>query len=192
MISHNEMKNQLLEALNEVMEKGQWHSSLFLRNILKQLQELHMQVTHEFTEVDEEEREEAITNNLQQRQALAEEREGYQRAYITLYQAYSDQLDRWFTAIKMLDKYSASRAAYHSVQDVENMIRQKQSKCDAYVIVWVKETDILPVGEAGVLKDRWGYELMTLKEGSFSLKNVIEFVHDGKHYCLTGQGLVLN
>jgi intracellular multiplication protein IcmQ len=183
-LTPKEVKDRLLEAIDQAIEKGDWMGSLFLANILKQLQDLRAYVAHELDD-------KVLTAaESQKRRQDQPEREGYVCVYISLYQAESDRLDRWFSSIKMLASYGVSRPVYASEEEIQHMIRDKQSRSDAYVSIWVKKTDILPaVGLPS--KDRWGYPLLSLREGSIRLENIIAFFHSNEEYYLTDQGLVL-
>jgi len=184
-LTPKEVKDQLVTAIDQAIEKGEWTGSLFLKNILKQLEELRGYVIQELSE------DTSAKTISQKRQEAPQEREGYERVYISLYQSESNRLDRWVATIKMLTGYGISRPVYRSEEEVQHMIREKQSKSDAYVTAWVKQADILPSYSGTPLKDRWGYELVALKEGSVKPENIIMFVHDGKQYYLTDQGLML-
>ena len=128
----------------------------------------------------------------QKPQKIMQEKEGHQCVYIALYQSESERLDRWMTTIKTLVSYGVTRPIYGTEAEVHGMIRDKQGKGDAYVSVWVKQTDILsPHLEGAALKDRCGNSLLRLREGFFRLENVIEFILDGQHYQVLGQNLVL-
>ena len=188
-MSINNLKEQLLAAVDSAIENGYWDSSLFLKNMLKQLQELRAYISKELTgnipATKEEEIKQRIVNILR-------EKEGYKTVYIALYQTENDRLDRWLLTIKLLSEYGISRPVYGSEAEMHNMLREKHGKGDAYVSVWVKETDILPTkGEGSLLKDRWGQVLLQLKDGFFRLENVIEFVLNGRRYHVLENSLIL-
>jgi Dot/Icm secretion system protein IcmQ len=185
-LTPKEIRDQLVLAIDEAITKGRWESSLFLKNTLKQLQTLRAHIIKELGEEDDA----VVTTDSAQAMLLLTEREGYERIYIALYQSESDNLDRWFSTIKMLTGYSMSRPVYRSEEEVRHMIREKQTKSDAYVIVWVKQADILPSYSGVPLKDRWGYELLTIKEGAVRSENIVMFVYNDTRYRLTHQSLL--
>jgi Dot/Icm secretion system protein IcmQ len=189
-LTPKEVKDQLLAAIDQAIEKGDWIGSHFLMNILKQLQDLRTYVLHELSE--EPSAAPGSNHNLPQKQLdLAEEKEGYVRVYVSLYQSESDSLDRWFSTIKMLTGYGVSRPVYATEEEIQHVMRERRSPHDAYVSLWVKKTDIIPSYSGSPVKDRWGYTLLTLKEGSIQLQNIILFMHSGRRYYLTNRGLVL-
>ena len=186
-----ELKDQLLKTVDHVIEKGRWDNSFFLKNILKQLQELREYIVRELTDSDLDINQRKAAH--QQLQTITQEKSGHQRVYIALYQSEADRLDRWVIVIKTLISYGITRPIYATEAEVQGMIRDKQGKGDAYVTVWVKETDILSSSlEGATLKDRSGNNLLRLREGFFRLENVVEFVLDGQHYHLINQNLVLS
>lgn len=183
-----EIRDRLLAAIDKAIAEGSWEASLFFKNILKQLLEIREYVAVEFTEKGEQA---PTLTNIPQRQEVPQAREGYERLYIAVYQTEPGRLERWLSAIKMLVGYSVSRPVYRTEVDIQEMIRNKKSRSDAYVTVWIKQSDIIPPYSGAPLKDKWEHELLTLKEGCFKLENVIEFVHEEKHYFLHGDELVL-
>lgn len=186
-----EIRDRLLEAVDKAITEGSWETSLFFKNIKKQLLEIREFIVTELAEEGEETP--TATIDPDHHTHALEEREGYERVYVTLYQTDSARLERWLSTIKMLTGgHSVSRPAYRNEADVEEVIRIKQSKSDAYVMVWVKQSDIIPSYSGAPLKDKWQHELLTLKEGGIKLENIIEFRHDGKTYHLRGDTLVLH
>lgn len=185
------IRDCLLKTIDTLIEEGEWESSLFLRNILKRLQALRERIHTELGVHPDSKKVARIGREFFDIQNRFKEQEGHRRVYISLYQAESNRLDLWYLSIKRLVGHSVSRPIYGSREDVENMIRSRQSKNDGYVEVWVKEADILPPAEGIPAQDRWGRPLLSLREGGFLLKNVVEFVLDGKEYHLTEKGLIL-
>lgn len=183
-----EIRDQLLEAIDKAIKEGNWDSSLFFRNILKQLLEIREHIAQTFTEAGD------VAPSLTpvaHYHAIPDTKEGYERVYIALYQAEGGRLDRWFSTIKMLTIYSVSRPVYRSEAEIGEVIRTKKGKSDAYVIAWVKQSDIIPSYSGSPLKDKWEHELLTLKEGSIKLENIVRFVHDEKNYYIHGEELVV-
>lgn len=104
-----------------------------------------------------------------------EPREGYELIYIEIYQAACEDLTNWLSTIKSLAGHYVSRPVYRNEADVQELVRSKRSRTDAYVIVWVKSSEIIVQPD---LYDRFGHNLLKLKEGSVQLENIIRFVHD--------------
>lgn len=182
-----DIRDRLLAAIDKAISEGSWETSLFFRNILKQLLKIREHIAQVFTEAGNV----VPTIQIPEHHAIPEQREGYERIYITLYQTEGSRLDRWSSSIKRLTGYSVSRPAYRAEADVNEVLRNKKSKSDAYVVVWIKQSDIIPSYSGAPLKDKWGHELLTLKENSVKLENIIRFTHDEKNYRLRGEELIL-
>lgn len=182
---YHEVKDKLLEALDEAIHQGHWQGSLFYKNILKQLLELRKYVEEKLgAQLTE------VSHGSENNPASVEAKEGYEIVYISLYQAETDRMDRWLLTIKSLTEQYVSRPVYRNVAQLEELIRAKRSRTDGYVAVWVKSSDILLSSSGVPIKDRLGNELLTLQQGCVQLENIIEFVHDGRQYRIIDNQLV--
>ncbi|HVV69305.1 MAG TPA: Dot/Icm secretion system protein IcmQ [Gammaproteobacteria bacterium] len=179
-----EARDRLVNALDKAINEGQWEGSLFFRNILKRLHEIREYVV---VELDDPEQDTEVNAELVN--AINKQEQGYQKVYIAIYQAQGDRLAGWTNAVSKLCDYYISRPVYQKEDHVREMIFAKRSRNDAYVAIWVRQEDILGTNKT---QDRWGHELLILKEGSVKVENIIEFVHDNYRYSLMGNKLVLN
>jgi len=189
-MKQDEVKNELLKAIDEAIAKGNWESSLFFKNMLKQLQELRGYVDSELTQEAEEAARKAQAISLIPT-SIFEGKEGYIKVYIAIYQAEGEQLEKWVNTIKSIGEYYVSRPVYKVEEHVQEMIRSKRSRADGYVVAWIKQNDVLPPANGMQLTDRFGHELLTLKGGGMTPDNVSEFVHDNKRYYLQESQLIL-
>lgn len=179
----NEVRQKIIKSLENIIQNGRWEGSLFLKNILKRLQKYR-----ESIEIQEElETSEAISETS----TIPEQKEGYERIYIELYQAACENLSNWAKTIKDLSRHYVSRPIYKNEQDVQELIRSKRSRTDAYVTVWVKKKDIVILPPQLRTKDRLGHELIKVKENSIELENIIEFVHDKISYLYSDGQLIV-
>jgi Dot/Icm secretion system protein IcmQ len=181
-VYHKEAKDILVNAIDKVITEGNWEGSLFFRNILKRLEKLREFVITELSDTEEQAAEDIVE------QENLKEQQGYKKVYIAIYQAKGEQLAGWFTAVKNLDEYYVSRPAYLHENHAQEMINAKRSRNDAYVAVWIHQDNILATDK---MHDKLGHELLTLREGSINVENIIEFVHDKNRYCFTENKLVL-
>lgn len=182
----SEVKNRLLGTIDKVIGNGQWETSLFFRNILKRLLGLRASIIDQLGEDAED-----ASSSSQSELSAIEHKEGYQRIYVAIYQADGTHLNRWINVIKSLCERCMSRPVYSTEEEVAEMIRAKGSRSDAYIVAWIRPTDIVASYNGIVLKDRFGHELLTLKDGSIKLDNITEFVHEKKRYCFNSDRLVL-
>ncbi len=181
---HQEARDILVNALDKVINKDGWDSSLFFRNTLKRLLELREYVITELSPPQEQ-----ILEDIAAMDGALKQEQGYKKVYIEIYQAQGDRLEGWINAVKKLGDYYVSRPAYQVEDHVRELITSKRSRNDAYVAVWIHQENILSMDK---MRDRLGHELLSLREGSIKVENIIEFVHDKNRYRLIENKLILN
>lgn len=179
------LAREIIRSIDELLAAGDWEATLFLKANKKHLEALKQ-------------RAQALLEDqtLVAPKQATREREppaGYKVVYISLFQAESNNLIKWQGAIKGLERYSVSRPIYSEEAHVRALIRNKPDpQKEAYVIAFVKESDIIKPYLGKKNQDRWGHELLTLREQAVDLGHVIEFIHDNKHYLYSKErGLVL-
>ncbi len=175
-----ETRNKLLALIDRTINQGHWDSSLFYRNILKKLEEMRQYVLSTLGDKEQDLSHSEV--------AAVEEKTGYRRVYIMLYQIKGEYLETWVNAVKTLPGYCVTRPIYNQEEHVQEIMRSKRGKSDAYVSLWVKAEDIA-AGNA-LSQDRFGHPLINIREGSIKLENMIEFVHDGNTYQFIENQLV--
>lgn len=179
------VKNKLIAAIDKALEEGRWDGSLFFKNIRKQLQKLRDFVKQELAD-------DQIVNNFEDNMKLLEierRKAGYEVVYVVIYQTDGEFLEKWVNPIKALTGHSVSRPVYQSEEHVAELIRAKRSRNDAYIAVWVKPTDVM--NRQNIVKDKLGHPVLTLKDGSVKLENIIEFVHDNRRFMFQENELVV-
>jgi intracellular multiplication protein IcmQ len=185
MLQQYTMKDKLIAAIDKALEEGRWESSLFFKNIRKQLQKLRDFVKQELAD-------DQSVNSLEDAMNLLEierRKAGYELVYIAIYQTDGEFLEKWVNPIKTLTGHSVSRPVYQAEEHVSELIRAKRSRNDAYIAVWVKPTDIM--NRQNVVKDRLGHPVLTLKDGSVKLENIVEFIHDNRRFMFKENELVV-
>lgn len=179
-----EINRQLIDVLDELLVKGNWEASLFLRAAGKQIRELRDQAYQLLIDVTGEITTQKNNNVL--------EKADHIKVYISLYQNEGNNLTKWYQMIKALTEHSVSRPVYREEEQAKVIIRSKADvQPEGYVAAFIKENDILqmPFGKTAV--DRFGNELLSLRPGAIKLENIIEFVHCQQSYLLQDGGLVL-
>jgi intracellular multiplication protein IcmQ len=184
-LSNQELKDKLLTSLDKVILEGHWDQGLFSKNILKRLQSLRQRIVDNFGN------EEEVVAELAAIQAIPEQKPGFRRVYAAIYQTDGERMDRWLHMIKNLSDFSASRPIYGEEAHVQELMRSKRGRNDAYVVLWMAEQDILPPLGGQLPFDRFQHELYSLRPKGVKTENIIEFVHDGKCYALQEGRLVL-
>lgn len=178
----NQLRLKLLQSLDHIIKNGRWEGNLFLKNILKKLEQMRADLSAKVASEELELLATPIDSSLLPR-------EGYELVYIEIYQAACENLDSWLTTIKNLSTHYVSRPIYRDESYVQELVRSKRSRTDGYVIVWVKSSDI--VLQPGV-RDRFSHELVKLKENSIEDANIVRFVHDKIVYNYTDSNLIIN
>jgi Dot/Icm secretion system protein IcmQ len=167
------LSKKLVEDLEELLDTGDWKKSPFLNVMSKRLgiirdkaQELTEELTNENISLIESKKPQKL-------------KEGYTEVYIYLYQADGNNLLIWQNIIRSLTKHSMNRPIYGSEEHIKALIRSKPDPVKhAYVTIAIKKEDIIqPLIHQ---TDSLGHTLLTLKEHSISMENVITFVHGGK------------
>jgi len=174
----------LLKALDDAVTHGPWEESLFLRGIGKNLQNVRNQYVHD---LGLEEFLKESTNSTVVDSSLESAGE-FAEVYISLYQAEGANMSKWAVIVSSLAQISISRPIYKNEIDIDATIRSKAYKVnDAYVVVKVRNTDIITPPEGKVPVNRYGRELLILRENAVRPENVTRFVHvSGQYYFANG------
>lgn len=184
-LDHHEVKNRLLTSIDKAIQEGRWDSGLFYKNVLKRLLKMREYVIDQLPDENE------TAVDVSSQDIMLQHKEGYELVYVAIYQAEGNKLDRWLSVIRTLNERCMSRPVYPDEAQVQETMRSKRSRNHAYVVVWIKKTDIISSPNGNIFKDQLGHELVTLKDNSLKLNNIIEFVHDGRRYLFKEDRLLL-
>lgn len=167
---------EILKALNEAIEKGPWEYNLFFRGIGKKLRDARDRFQRELG------LEELLQAEQSEQQAIVADA-AHKNVYISLYQSEGANLQKWASVVSTLSGHAISRPVYKNEEDIQAAIRAKDYKMnDAYVAVRVSVTHILPpYGDKPPL-DRFGRELLVLREDAVQIENILYFVHVSGRY----------
>jgi intracellular multiplication protein IcmQ len=165
--------NKVSATLKKLLNVTGWESSLFLRNISKKLHLLQKESEFLVAELSGNAAAEAKDN------ITAPVPEGFTKVFVLVFQAEGRNLQIWRSLLKVLPQYGITRPIYTNEEHVREMVRSKpENHKYGYVIVTIKNTDILPLEKPSI--DSLGHELMTLREGALKTGNIIAFVHANK------------
>lgn len=164
----------ILASLDKMLVAGDWEGSLFLRNTIKPLKELREKTASILAQYQGSANQAVIqTPNVEADHTVV---------YISMFQTDGHNLRLWELQLRGLARYVLGRPVYEQEGDVAQMIRAKLAKAsEAYVAVAVPKLAILTDAEMR-RQDREGRHLMTLKEGSVSSDQILEFIHLGLRY----------
>jgi intracellular multiplication protein IcmQ len=177
---------EILKSLDTAIDQGPWDKSLFLQGIGKKLRVARERFASDLN-ADE------LVKRVVSDEAAAHPAAHTHpiEVFILLYQAEGANLHRWETVLQSLPRISITRPVYRHEKDVETFIRGKDYKLnDAYAVVRVREEDILVIPDVPPNVDRFGNELLILKEKSVRLENILRFVHVTGRYRYWNGSLV--
>jgi len=173
-----EQSQEILKALDEALANDVWEKSSFLKAIGKRLHGVRDRLIAQLNLVENENLK--VTEHLANRIAL---HSGKREIFIVLYSSDGSNLQAWERIIANLPKQMISRPIYADEKDAREIIRLKENKAnDAYISVYVNQTDILPVSADKMPTDKLGKSLLSLKAKSLNLENIGRFVHQSEVY----------
>lgn len=182
----DEQNEALLQALSEAIDNGPWDKTSFLKVIGKNLNEIR---DNFLTQLGSSNTAKLKTDsNLANRVAL---RSGQQEVYVSLYSSDGGNLQSWEKIIANLPRQMVSRPIYADEDDVKAAIKSKENKQnEAYVAIYINQTDILQIHPDKVSVDKLGKKLLTLKDKTLNLDNIARFIHHGIVYKYSKNRLV--
>ncbi len=179
-LSEQQIK-EILDALDEMLETGPWDASNFLRVIGKNIATIRENFVTQTKGGQSSSKAEA---HLANRIAL---RAGQQEIYVSLYAAEGNQIQSWEKIVGNLPRQMISRPIYADEQSVKASIKSKENpQNEAYVAIYVNQSDILNISEDKIPVDKLGNKLLTLKDKSLNLNNISRFVHKSGVYQFSG------
>jgi intracellular multiplication protein IcmQ len=182
------MKDQLSEeqietirkAMDEAIEKGPWDKSNFLRLIGKNLAAIRDGFLNKLGKRTQAQ----LKADAKLADTLAQ-RGNQKEVYVSLYSATGADFTSWERIVANLPRQMTSRPIYAEEEDLKGIIRQKENKMnEAYVAIYVLQTDIITLSVDKTSVDKLGKSLLTLKAGCLILDNVSRFVHQTGDYRL--------
>lgn len=173
-ISEQQIK-EILQVLDDLIENGPWDSSNFLRVIAKNIEGIRQKLIDQTLGKSYE-----VESHLANRMAV---RSGQQEIYILLYSSEGGHLPNWERIIATLPRHTASRPIYAEEKDVLAAMRATDKPLNqAYVAVYIQQSDILELEEDKIPLDKLGKQLISLKDKSIKLNSITRFVHKSGTY----------
>lgn len=168
-----EQCDAILKALDNAIELGPWDGSNLLRVIGKKLRGLRDNYASQVHSLGI--GQSKMASHLANRVAL---RSGQQEIFIALYSFDGMNLLSWDRILMNLPKQMVSRPIYANEEDVKTFIKTKENKNnEAYVSMYVNQSDILVLPPEKTPVDKLGKPLLTLKDKALSLDNINRFEH---------------
>lgn len=172
-ILSDQQNEAILNALDEAINNGPWDQSNFLRAIGKNLNDIRENFVNQ---LDTRTRQQLKADTyLANRMAL---RSGQQEVFVSLYSADGTNMQSWERIVSNLPRQMISRPIYASEEQVRELIKIKENKQnEAYLGIYINQTDVIPLSPDKTLSDKLGNLLLTLKDKTLDLENISRFVH---------------
>ncbi|MDF1678739.1 MAG: Dot/Icm secretion system protein IcmQ [Legionellaceae bacterium] len=163
----------VLTAFKEALEHGPWASSALLRVLGKKLQSIH-----DAFEADVGLQKEAASKKEREHHSHREPAEGQQEVCVALYYSDGGNLRSWEQILVNLPRQMISRPIYQKEEEIKQAMRSRNNSVnEGYVAVYIDTYNILALPADRIPKDKLGTALLSLKDKSLSLKNIVRFVH---------------
>ncbi len=176
------INRKLLSILDNLIQAGHWDKSLFLQATGKEIRDLKdsLSQTLDLTLPDEQAADAKHAMLKNELPALSPDK---MEVYVALYQANGAKISNWESALELLLSRSASRPIYDTEAKAKDMMVKKgKSENNAYVVIAINKADVIPMPEKHVT-DKYGHELVTVKENALKLENIRRFVHVSGNYA---------
>lgn len=187
---NKEEKNiSILKALDEAITDGPWDKSNFLRAVGKKLAVI---------------KENFVVNTKDKNKNNAKEQDvqistldigsKQKEIFISLYASEGSNLKVWERILANLPKQIVSRAIYEKEEDIKKLIKSKIQKInEAYIAIYINQEDLLTLSADKIPKDKFGVNLLVLKNQTLNLENICKFVHEsGVYRYIKGQLLKIS
>ncbi len=174
----DEQINVILGAFQDALEHGPWASSALLRVLGKKLQGIY-----DSFEADVGSEKAALSKKESEHHSRRQPLETQQEVCVALYSSDGANLKSWEQILINLPRQMVSRPVYEKEEAIKKAIRSRKKQInEGYVVIYVDKNNILSVPEDRAPQDRLGTTLLTLKDKSLSLDQVVRFVHMGHVY----------
>ena len=183
------INRKLISILDNLIQTGHWDKSLFLQATGKEIRDLKDKLCQELdlTLSDDhlaDVQQATLKNELPM---LSPDK---MEVYVALYQAEGTKISNWESALELLLSRSASRPIYDSEAKAKDMmVKRGKNENNAYVAIAIKKSDVIPMPEKHVT-DKYGHELVTVKENALKLENIRRFVHVSGNYAFYKNQLI--
>lgn len=168
----------VLHALNELIKAHPWDESNFLKVMGRELRKIRDDLTMQTNAPMQDEAN--VASRLARKIAL---HSGQQEIFIALYSLEGSNMQTWERIVVNLRKQMISRPIYSNEDDIKSWIKTKENKInEAYVSVYVSQTDLLAIAEDKAPVDKLGKKLLVLKDNTINLDNIHNFVHESGTY----------
>lgn len=169
---------RLLKALDTAIAEGSWDGGLFFQAAGKKLRDIRDRIKEDLN-VDigsDASAPETAVSTVMKYSGLID-------VYVSLYCSEGSNIQRWEAILTTISRQAITRPIYKKEKDVKEVLSTKEMKTnDAYIIAYVNENSITKTLSGKPLLDRYGHELLVLKENSIVVENIAKFIHTSGEY----------
>lgn len=178
----------LIRELDDLITKGNWDGSLFYQSIGRKLREFSEQYKKELNIQPED----IIPVTPTEMMDIVKQKSGLVEIYVSVYCTEGRNIKKWELVLSNLLRQIVSRPIYKREKDIRDVINSKENAInDAYVVAYVTEMDILkPSFRDKALLDRFGHELMRLKDDALKSENITKLMHQSGEYAYRKGNLI--
>ena len=167
---------ELIKILETAITEGKWDGGLFFQAAGKKLRDLRDRIKSEINIDVAQPLTQAAVNTVIKYSGLID-------IYVSLYNAEGQNIYKWENILTTISRQAITRPIYKKEKDVREVITAKENQTnDAYIIAYVNETSITKTITGKPLLDRFGHELLVLKENSIVTNNIAKFIHSSGEY----------
>jgi len=170
----------LIRELDDLIITGNWDGSLLYQAIGKKLRGFSEELKKELNI----EPSESVPVTPTEMMDIVKQKSGLVEIYISVYCTEGRNIAKWELVLSNLLRQIVSRPIYKREKDIKDVIHAKENSInDAYLIAYVTEMDILkPSFRDKAILDRFGHELVRLKENALKPENLTKLVHQTGEY----------
>ncbi|MGQ3888111.1 Dot/Icm secretion system protein IcmQ [Legionella sp. CNM-1927-20] len=159
----------ILKILDDAISQGPWEATNLLKVIGKTLENFRSELLEEVSRIEETKKQNILGRAPSPNQ---------QEVFISLYTTDGSNIQAWERIILNLPRQMISRPIYANEEDVKNLIKSKENKLnEGYIAIFVDKNSILNLPPDKMPRDRFGKQLLTLRDRSLDLNNIDYFVH---------------
>lgn len=173
-----EQINKFEATYNDLLSDNRWQQTPFLKVMHSKL----TQLKNELTSIIESSGIQEKTTPKLEKVALPES-EDFQKLFIYLYSSDGKKIDSWQRVVANIDKQFISRPIYLEEADVQHAVLHAPVTFNAgYVAIWVDKNFINIVLDEDKPKDKYGRELVSLKDNAIILEKIDYFWNNFVQY----------
>lgn len=183
-------RQQIIENLDVLIENKGWEESLALKVIQGRIVAYRDSLQDEIVEYQES-HQDICTATQEKKEKMAEDDVA---VYVCLYRSFGDNIPKWEQTLAILTGNVLGRPVYRSEEEADKFISDKVNRePEAYIEVWIKKNMILELPPQRKMSDKFGSELLSLKQGAVSPDKIKYFTSGvgGKYRYVKGKLLPL-